>query len=286
MKVADPVTVDLYRLAYNAGRAVTFDELVDGMPSAYQNDANRWWVEKEKAAGRDVPPDPWSSSMLRSVKTEWLAEEVFSLINTKRFSVDRSDGKSGKGYSTRGVAREYLLYSANKQNPPRVFEEALVRRVVPWTPEIGATGRRHVAGIKFRDEVARIKGLGAKATKQDLEKALELAAEALSLGRHDGRRPPREECTHFGPAGVVMGQNKSLILGQLGSVMYLSRIPAAAEVPAGLVVVHNHVVPPARRLGTRGFRAWLAEPDEGLSVCECGWGPETGTHYKVVSANV
>ena len=43
-----------------------------------------------------------------------------------------------------------------------VWEEFLDRHLVPWTPEIGATGRRHVAGIKFRDELARIERLGSK----------------------------------------------------------------------------------------------------------------------------
>jgi hypothetical protein len=84
MKVASPVTVDLYRLAYNAGRPVTFDELVQGMPSSYQNDANRWYVDELKAEGKDAPPEPWSPSMLRSVKRDWLAEHVHLCVNTKR----------------------------------------------------------------------------------------------------------------------------------------------------------------------------------------------------------
>jgi hypothetical protein len=180
MKVASPVVVDLYRLAYNAGRPLSFDELVDGMPSAYQNDANRWWVEKEEAAGRIVPPDPWPTSMLRSVKTEWVAEQIQSAIDTKRFSVDRVDGRKSRNKA--GLPRDQLVYAANKANPPRVLEEVLVQRMVPWTPEIGATGRRHVAGMKFRDEMARIEALGTKATKHDLEEALTLAMEALSYG--------------------------------------------------------------------------------------------------------
>ena len=191
MKAASPVTVDLYRLAYNAGRPLTFDELVAGMPSAYQNDANRWWVAKEEAAGRIVPPDPWPVSMLRSVKAEWLGEEVASMVDTKRFSVETKDGRPAR-YSGR-VKRDQLLYSAVKERPanrkggpPMVIEEVLVRRVVPWTPEIGATGRRHVAGIKFRDEMARLQALGTgphgKATKSDMVAALELAMEALSSG--------------------------------------------------------------------------------------------------------
>jgi hypothetical protein len=182
MKTESPVVVDLYRLAYNAGRPLTFDELVDGLPSAYQNDANRWWVSKEEAAGRIVPPDPWPPSMLHSVKSEWAAEVVASAVHTRRLTADRADGKPSK--SRAGLSRNQLLYSANKEKPPRVEEQyvAIRTRVVPWTPEIGATGRRHVAGIKFREEMARIESLGTKATKHDLEEALKLAVEALSHG--------------------------------------------------------------------------------------------------------
>ncbi|HSS10537.1 MAG TPA: hypothetical protein VLL25_11665 [Acidimicrobiales bacterium] len=180
MKAASPVTVDLYRLAYNAGRAVTFDELVDGMPSAYQNDANRWWVAREQAAGRDIPAEPWSASMLASVKREWVAEQVHSLVHTKRFSVNLKDGRPSR-YKGR-LGRDELVYSANKEQPPMVFEKVVVQRMVPWTPEIGGIGRRHMAGANFLAEVDRIAALGSKATKKDLEQAVELAKEALQYG--------------------------------------------------------------------------------------------------------
>lgn len=59
---------------------------------------------------------------------------------------------------------------------------------------------------------------------------------------------------------------------------YLSRIPS--EVPAGRVLVHNHVTP-TQRLGSRGFRAWLQKPDaKRLEVCRCGWAPGL-KHYRV-----
>jgi hypothetical protein len=66
-------------------------------------------------------------------------------------------------------------------------------------------------------------------------------------------------------------------------VEYLYRLPA--EIPAGTVLVHNHVRR-ARRLGSRGFRAWLENPRSGLSRdrlerCPCGWAPELGPHYRV-----
>lgn len=60
---------------------------------------------------------------------------------------------------------------------------------------------------------------------------------------------------------------------------YLSRLPDT--VPAGRVLVHNNVRP-ARRLGSRGFRAWLQEPDpDRLVVCDCGWAAELGQHVRV-----
>ena len=62
-------------------------------------------------------------------------------------------------------------------------------------------------------------------------------------------------------------------------VTYLAKIPPA--VPPGLVLVHNHVKP-SRRLGARGFRAWLAKSSERYVRCECGWAPELPEHYRVV----
>jgi hypothetical protein len=68
----------------------------------------------------------------------------------------------------------------------------------------------------------------------------------------------------------------------MGDPDYLPRIPES--VPSGKIVVHNHV-PPTRELGSRGFRAWLAEPDPRYEVCPCKWAPELGTHYRVHRAH-
>jgi hypothetical protein len=65
-------------------------------------------------------------------------------------------------------------------------------------------------------------------------------------------------------------------------IEYLDTIPDRDAVPVGRVVVHNHVVPPVRRLGVRGFRAWLAPPSDRLAPCECGWAVELGIHYRVI----
>jgi hypothetical protein len=59
---------------------------------------------------------------------------------------------------------------------------------------------------------------------------------------------------------------------------YCKRIPSAAEIPAGEVLVHSHVRPAVRQ-GHRGFRYWTAPPDSGLVPCACGWAPGSPMHY-------
>jgi hypothetical protein len=93
--------------------------------------------------------------------------------------------------------------------------------------------------------------------------------------------PPSEN--DLPPVQPFPGPRAAILPGQLTLdgrevVKYLSTIPA--EVPAGWVVVHNNVRATGR-LGSRGFRAWLTGPSDRLSVCECGWAPELGEHYRV-----
>lgn len=59
---------------------------------------------------------------------------------------------------------------------------------------------------------------------------------------------------------------------------YPPRIPDA--LPPGSSLIHNHVRP-ARRQGTRGFRFWLAQPDERYVRCDCGWAPGLPEHHRV-----
>jgi len=77
-------------------------------------------------------------------------------------------------------------------------------------------------------------------------------------------------------------------LARTSGIEYLDKIPAhSAAIPPGRIVVHNHVVPPVRRLGVRGFRAWLAPLNDAGAVrrvepCDCGWAPELGPHYRMM----
>jgi hypothetical protein len=62
---------------------------------------------------------------------------------------------------------------------------------------------------------------------------------------------------------------------------YIYDVPET--VPAGCIVVHNHVIPRARP-GDGGFRVWLDEvgtPDR--VVCDCGWAPHLPEHYRRAS---
>jgi hypothetical protein len=81
-------------------------------------------------------------------------------------------------------------------------------------------------------------------------------------------------------------KNKLVELVQIGdrTLMYLDKLPRA--VPEGFTLVHNQVQPPARRLGCRGFRAWLEKPKPNpeLERCACNWAPELGEHYRVRKA--
>jgi hypothetical protein len=53
---------------------------------------------------------------------------------------------------------------------------------------------------------------------------------------------------------------------------------SAAEIPDGLVLVHNPVIP-APMQACRGFRFFLKAADEGSQLCNCGWAPQAGPHY-------
>ena len=56
------------------------------------------------------------------------------------------------------------------------------------------------------------------------------------------------------------------------------RVPTD-EIPAGHVIVHNHVRP-TPHLGSRGFRAWTQLPTDRLEPCACGWAGRV--HYRVI----
>ena len=66
-------------------------------------------------------------------------------------------------------------------------------------------------------------------------------------------------------------------------ILYLDKLPT--QIPEGYVLTHNHILP-TRRLGARGFRAWLSrKPAENAEVCRCTWAAELGPHYFIRRPN-
>jgi hypothetical protein len=52
--------------------------------------------------------------------------------------------------------------------------------------------------------------------------------------------------------------------------------------PPGHILVHNRVeTSPRTHQGFRGFRAWWTQPSKELVLCDCGWRPDLGEHYRV-----
>ncbi len=63
---------------------------------------------------------------------------------------------------------------------------------------------------------------------------------------------------------------------------YVTGIPRE-PLPAGMALVHNHVVP-QRTLGQNGFRAWTQPFDDTLARCSCDWagvGLRGLAHYRM-----
>lgn len=72
------------------------------------------------------------------------------------------------------------------------------------------------------------------------------------------------------------------LYGQLGR--YLGLIPKPEDVPFEFGIVHNHVVPPTRAIGARGFHIWVQRLDDtesSIEPCSCEWAPELGRHFRV-----
>jgi hypothetical protein len=82
----------------------------------------------------------------------------------------------------------------------------------------------------------------------------------------------------------AQGQAIAERLKEATGMEYLDRLPAAIQ--PGKVLVHNRAQS-AQSLGMNGFRAWLVDAADRRhalrEVCDCGWAPELGPHYRRVS---
>lgn len=74
---------------------------------------------------------------------------------------------------------------------------------------------------------------------------------------------------------------------------YIPMFTLPRVIPAGRIVVHNHVRPvgfPDVPLGWMGFRAWTDVPTGQIArhgepyrviVCRCDWAPHLPEHYRI-----
>ena len=81
-------------------------------------------------------------------------------------------------------------------------------------------------------------------------------------------------------SGSMTKQKPLLFPSVPNAPAYLRRMPTKAEVPADLIVVHNSVRGKPR-LGSNGFRAWLARPAARYVRCDCKWAAHLAVHYRV-----
>jgi elongation factor P hydroxylase len=70
------------------------------------------------------------------------------------------------------------------------------------------------------------------------------------------------------------------------SIRYVRGFTVPRTIPAGRVLVHNHIVQAHgvyTVCGWNGFRAWTQKPSRKLEPCKCGWSGLV--HYRVKARN-
>jgi hypothetical protein len=60
------------------------------------------------------------------------------------------------------------------------------------------------------------------------------------------------------------------------------RLATEQPPPPGQILVHSEIgIVAGSYKGARGFRAWWTTPCRKFVLCDCGWRPDLGTHYRV-----
>jgi hypothetical protein len=71
-------------------------------------------------------------------------------------------------------------------------------------------------------------------------------------------------------------------MNRLKSLVDSYRLATKRLPPPGQILVHNQIrSAPGNCQGPRSFRAWWATPGEEFVLCDCGWRPDLGQHYRV-----
>jgi hypothetical protein len=71
-------------------------------------------------------------------------------------------------------------------------------------------------------------------------------------------------------------------VNRLRTLVESYRLATAQPPPAGQILAHSQIIRNKRTLyETRGFRAWWATPGTEFVLCDCGWRPDLGNHYRI-----
>jgi hypothetical protein len=73
------------------------------------------------------------------------------------------------------------------------------------------------------------------------------------------------------------GEERTL-RNRLANLVESYRLAEKQPPPPGNILVHSPLRTPE---GSRGFRAWWAQPGRKFISCDCGWRPDLGEHFRV-----
>lgn len=177
----DKHRVFLYKLLHNAPVPMTFDEIVKEIMMAPGN-FSRACVDYQAHVG--ITGGTLDEHGQEEAKRWW----VLDLLTVPAGSTDgvpkAGANKLFISTSPRGRTQGVPLtspdrrWSANPDNPPKVWEERITRELVPWTPEIGAVGAKVSAGMRFLADLDAYRARHAKIS-HDVAEMLDSAEQAI-----------------------------------------------------------------------------------------------------------
>lgn len=174
-KAASTETVELFKLVFNAGRPVTFEEIVTGLPAAMRSHAYREYKQHLIEQAVPVKDDGWNDQEKDAAWRWWVGRLVFSGVNTKRLIVETESGRS-----TRGATQEDKRYTPGIA--PMVDRVVSTTERVPWSPEVELPGVQAVAKANFQQgSTELLRADGRHNTKAEVDRVLRLGRQALGL---------------------------------------------------------------------------------------------------------
>lgn len=172
----DKHRVFLYKLLHNAPAPMTFDEIVKEMMMAPGN-FSRACVDYQAHVG--VEGGTLDERGQDEAKRWWVLELLVSrqgeYNRPNKLFISSITGKAGHRIPYTSAER---TWSVNPDHPPKVFEEQITRKLVDWTPAIGAIGAKASAGMRFLSDLDAYREKHSR-IGQDLAEMLEAAEQAI-----------------------------------------------------------------------------------------------------------